>query len=329
MLLLLLLGAIDVSACRSSSGSSVRFAARKRRATESGPREEAASAPVASEPDRPPPPKLPPKPVPKPVPKPAPQDAHEDKPVEAAAAPSETQRIAIPAGEFWIGAEAKSKSVLPRRLVKLAAFEIDRSEVTAEAYDACVQAGACTPAKTGGTCTSGSPAKRDHPINCVRFTQARAFCERAGARLPTELEWERAARGPEGRVYAWGDAWPPPARSGNFADRAAKLEVPYLTVLDGYDDGFATTAPVSSFAAGASSEGVLDIAGNVAEWTEDLYSDRGAPVPPRPSAAYDIRVVRGSSYGQHRREELALYFRTGYRADVSSTHIGFRCARSR
>src|SRR5438128_3559953 len=102
--------------------------------------------------------------------------------------------IAVPAGRFEMGS-LNAGDEQPIHAVAVEAFEIDATEVTAAAYDACVAAGACTPAATWSRCTSGVPSRADHPINCVEWTQAEAYCRWAGKRLPTEEKSEHAARG--------------------------------------------------------------------------------------------------------------------------------------
>lgn len=145
--------------------------------------------------------------------------------------------------------------------VQLAGFEIDRVEVSQARYAACVAAGACTPLDLGrcsygdGTAPTGAEwavlQRAQHPVVCVTFAQAEAHCRWAGGRVPTEVEWERAARGGDGRIFPWGDVFQP--RALNWGDGGAQ-------------DGHTLSAPVGSYPAGASPYGALDMVGNVWEW---------------------------------------------------------------
>lgn len=157
------------------------------------------------------------------------------------------------------------------------------------------------------------PGFEQHPVNEVTWYGARAFCAWRGVRLPTEAEWETAARGREGRVYPWGNEPPTPERAV-FARRSNETE------------------PVGSRPAGATPERVHDLAGNVAEWTSTLYR----PYPYRPDDgredpdAQGERVTRGGDHVfDSTPEKLRTTFRTGFSRAVAvgHRHIGFRCAR--
>ncbi len=154
----------------------------------------------------------------------------------------------------------------------------------------------------------------DHPVARITWDDARAYCRHHGLRLPTELEWAHAARGAEGRRYAWGST-PPDSRTCN---RAGEL------------DGFAYTSPVGSFPRDVSPVGCLDMGGNVAEWTADAWAELPEALPPdstsTPRDSDRTRVVRGGDW----RAEYVLSFETGYREpkrhDRAHMHVGFRVA---
>lgn len=227
--------------------------------------------------------------------------------------------------------------------VHLDAFWLDRTEVTVAAYARCVGAGDCSPPGFA----AGDPTfdRPDLPVTHVSWDDARRYCAFRGARLPTESEWERAARGDDPspdackdtnscapRRFPWGDL--PNKKLANHG--ALDVGSTFLAsgeVLFGIPDetdGFAGLAPVGSFPAGATPEGVHDLAGNVAEWVEDFWSDEFAKATaanPKGPLAGSMRVVRGGSY----RSPMALIrgaARDRRPPSVRDALIGFRCARS-
>ncbi len=245
-------------------------------------------------------------------------------------APSETiggpDMITIAAGPFTRGAVGGKPDEQPVRVVQLPEFSIDRTEVDVGSYAACVRAGACTAAGTGPGCNGAREGRDRHPINCVTWAQAAAFCKFAGKRLPTEAEWEKAARGGDNRLYTWGDAWPPPRDGGNFSDRSAQKLRPYWLAIEGYEDGAANTALVDARAT-ATPQGGLHFLGNVAEWVNDWYDAKayeGGPEGPKRGKA---RVVRGGSFGHALPEDLRATRRMFYDPARSSLHFGVRCAK--
>jgi sulfatase modifying factor 1 len=199
--------------------------------------------------------------------------------------------------------------------VDLNPFWIDRTEVTVARYQQCVAAGRCN-VPPGG---SERPAPPDHPITLVSWAEAATFCAWAGGRLPTEAEWERAARGTSGRQYPWGDVYNPfLTNHGRFG----------LYELDGAD-GFLEAAPVGSFPDGRTPEGIEDLAGNVEEWVADWFEPeyaKATAVNPRGPDVGDERVVRGGGYGSPR---PFLRGASRLRAPpwARRSWIGFRCAR--
>ncbi len=221
----------------------------------------------------------------------------------------------------------------PRRVITLAAFYIDEVEVTNARYNACVAAGACrAPDRAAcqiydpaaGAWRRGAPpgpylAAPDHPVVCVTWEEAEGYCRWAGKRLPTEAEWEKAARGADGRPFPWGQGWD--ARRLNWGEPAGY----------GQEDGFAASAPVGSFPLGRSPYGTLDMAGNVWEWTWDwMAEDYYAQSPtfnPRNATAATFRVLRGGSWrfaGNGARTTYRYFDRPTAREDA----VGFRCVLS-
>lgn len=217
----------------------------------------------------------------------------------------------------------------PQAEVFVPAFSIDRTEVTARAYAGCVRQGACRAAPE--VRLDDEPAARDLPVERVTWQEANAFCRWRGGRLPSEAEWEKAARGVGRRTWPWGEEWQ--ARRANHG-RSLRLggSGPQSGAdddnLDG-TDGFASRAPVGSFVAGASAYGALDMAGNVWEWTSGHYS-RDPPhgvtrMDPRGPLSADERTIRGGSY-RSPPSDLRLTRRVGLSPGERLAGVGFRCA---
>ncbi len=183
----------------------------------------------------------------------------------------------------------------PAHMVALDGFWIDRFEVTNGQYRHCVEAGACTPPVESGSYTRdtyyGDNAYDDYPVVWVGWGQAKEYCTWAGARLPTEAEWEYAARGPEGRIFPWGDLFD--GTRLNYCDVNCGLGPNDETV----DDGFPDTAPVGSYPSGMSWCGALDMAGNVREWVAGWYGRYyGRQVNPSGPYSGEFRISRGGSW---------------------------------
>ena len=200
--------------------------------------------------------------------------------------------------------------------VLVRAFYIDRAEVTVERYRACVGAGVCTdlPYASGGA-RFDAP---ELPAVLVSWYDARRFCQWADGRLPTEAEWERAARGAAGRRYPWGDVY------NAFLANHGRLAWDELDA----GDGFLELAPVGSFPDGATPEGLVDLAGNVEEWVADFYApsyEAASVMNPLGPPAGDERVVRGGSYA-HLRANLRGAARGHAVPDERRAWRGFRCA---
>jgi formylglycine-generating enzyme required for sulfatase activity len=252
--------------------------------------------------------------------------------------------VHVPAGRFLM---ATPDATIERRNGPvheelLAGYCIDRTEVTVEAYSRCVVAGRCTPTGEPGDrddarfCNGTRADRQDHPINCVDWEQATTFCTFANERLPTEAEWEYAARGADGRSYPWGNDPPTAARLNGCGAEclAEELRVepqrPGETIappLYRESDGWTTTAPVGSFPAGASPFGAVDLAGNVEEWTADGLNWDGASIA-EARRGRGVHVIRGSHFHTIARDEVNLAERGGQSTTVRISKLGFRCVRS-
>ena len=219
----------------------------------------------------------------------------------------------IPGGTFYMGSDAGGADEQPVHAVSVPAFEIMNTEVTVELYRQCVNDHACTQPHADSLCNWNLGGRDEHPVNCVDWHQAVDFCRWAGGRLPSEAEWEYAARGAgQDILYPWGDDLP-------SCDRAN---------YTGCED---QTWTVCNTTTGNTSQGLCDMGGNVWEWVQDWYHDgyTGAPADgsawESPSGEY--RVLRGGSW-----HVLAGGLRTSYRSqaypDAAFSYYGFRCARS-
>jgi formylglycine-generating enzyme required for sulfatase activity len=224
----------------------------------------------------------------------------------------------IPAGPFQMGSEDGSYNEQPVHTVTLDEFNIDQYEVTNARYAECVDAGVCVPPSDSSSYTRsiyyGNPEYANHPVIYVSWQDAQTYCQWRKARLPTEAEWEKAARGGlEDTMYPWGDEAPDCSRA-NF---------------DYDDDCYGDTSPVGLYAPNGYS--LYDMAGNAWEWTSDWYArDYYANSPEKnPQGPEDggYRVLRGGSWGSDAhllRVAFRFYLGPGSRA----YDIGFRCARS-
>jgi formylglycine-generating enzyme required for sulfatase activity len=213
--------------------------------------------------------------------------------------------------EEWFAAEHAAHQVY------LSDYWIDRREVSVARYRPCVAAGVCAapPYAEGGERFD----RPELPVVLVSWNDARRFCAWAGGRLPTEAEWERAARGAAGRRYPWGNVYNPfLSNHGAWA-------------IDDHDDrdGFLELAPVGSFPDGRTPEGIEDLAGNAAEWVYDWYAPEypsADAVNPKGPDMGDRRVVRGGGY-LHGRAWLRGASREKESPGERLPYIGFRCAR--
>ncbi len=211
----------------------------------------------------------------------------------------------------------------PQHAVMLDGFWMDRTEITNAQYQQCVDAGVC---QSPGVCDRGEPPPRttpeaNHPVVCVTWYEAQTYCEWVGARLPTEAEWEYAARGPDGNVYPWGNTFD--GTLSNYCD--VNCDKPRANTA--VDDGYAQSAPVGSYPRGASWCGALDLAGNVSEWTADWLGDYPSTSqvnPTGPETGYE-KVIRGGGWHYHQ-ASLRGVARAKIEPDRRYNPMGFRCA---
>jgi len=242
--------------------------------------------------------------------------------------------VLIPAGEFQMGTDSAEMPELvklaknqgfseaewfedetPRHTVSVDTFYMDACEVTNAQYKKFVQAtGHKEPEGFGIDKLEGNEVYfksgfkpwddksyngDNQPVVCVTWDDAVAYANWAGKRLPTEAEWEYAARGGlAGKRYVWGNDWPPPKGSGNLCDETLKKTFPGLIIINGYDDGYAYTAPVGSFK--PNGYGLYDMAGNVWEWCADWYDSKYYANSPKQNPkgpdSGNLHVLRGGSW---------------------------------
>jgi formylglycine-generating enzyme required for sulfatase activity len=218
---------------------------------------------------------------------------------------------AVPGGKVRMGSDSGDADEKPITERDVASFEIDVLEVTVADFEACVQAGKCAePVRAEGKCNWGKAERRDHPVNCVDQAQAQAFCASLGKRLPTETEWEMAARGSAGRTYPWGNDAP----AGQLCWNGAGNDVGR-----GKRD---STCVAGTHRGGITPEGVHDMAGNVWEWTSSRYC------PYETETCSDERVVfRGGGFNNSAPGYVRGADRTKDKPTVRNDNLGFRCAR--
>jgi formylglycine-generating enzyme required for sulfatase activity len=248
----------------------------------------------------------------------------------------EMELVFVPGGEFVMGSDEEEVDFalqqclaygancsrryfsveLPLHSVKLDSFWLDRTEVTSGQYQKCVADGACDPVRCD------APGD-EYPVTCVTWSQAADYCQWAGARLPTEAEWEYSARGLGRKRYPWGNEFD--GTLLNYCDHSCPLSKRDRE----FEDGYAESAPVGSYPGGASWVGAVDMAGNVWEMVADwngTYPEQAGSNPTGPESG-TRRVARGGSW--HASPD---HVRSAVRTHLSPTeiidHAGFRCAQT-
>jgi formylglycine-generating enzyme required for sulfatase activity len=221
--------------------------------------------------------------------------------------------VLVPAGEFTMGSETHNDE-MPVHTVSLNAFYMDKYEVTNSLYNTCVKAGVCDPPKVNSSMSYygyENSQFANYPVTHVYWFDAKTYCSWRNARLPTEAEWEKSARGIDGRTYPWGEG----------------VGCSYAN----YGDCIGHTTEVGKYEKGKSSFGIYDLAGNVAEWVADWYSENYYQNSP-------FSNPLGPSTGQSRIRRGGSWYFTSDSLRVSSRYandpywavdaFGFRCART-
>jgi serine/threonine-protein kinase len=248
-------------------------------------------------------------------------------------------QVYVPAGEFIMGSDAAEAKItieggraypeIPVNNVNLDGYWMDKYEISNGQYALCVEGGVCDPPYLSSSETRyhyyDDPVFSNYPVIWVNWYMAKTYCEWAGRRLPTEAEWEKAARGTDGHEYPWGNE-PLSGERANFCDINCRRTI----ANPNFNDGYADTAPVGSYPAGASPYGAMDMSGNVWEWLGTLIM----PYPYDPNDGrenLDINGERSWRGGPWSNGTWWMRSSVRYRSIPSywQVNLGFRCASSK
>jgi sulfatase modifying factor 1 len=220
--------------------------------------------------------------------------------------------VEIPAGPFIMGNDEGDAEDAPAHEVDLPTFEIDKFEVTNADFAVFAdETSYVTFAEKQGMSSwrdEWGIGEDNHPVVAVTWEDAKAYCEWLGKRLPTEAEWEKAARGTDGRIFSWGNKWDP--NKANVKDR-----------------GLRGTAAVGSFGEGASPYGVEDVVGNVWEWTADWYQPYPGNTTQDPYYGEKFRVTRGGGWFDVEPQATTFNRNAADPNRTANDDLGFRCTR--
>lgn len=234
--------------------------------------------------------------------------------------------VFVPEGSFTMGNNNGENDESPEANIILSSYWIDQTEVTNEMYAKCISDGICTDLKSTTSLSHlsyfGNPDFFNYPVINVDWFQAGTYCIWAGRRLPTEAEWEKAARGTDKRLYPWGNEFD--GHRLNFCD----LNCQFGNKNESYDDGYKDLSPVGTYELGLSYYGAYDMSGNAWEWVNSAYK----PYPFNPDDGREnpdggdvSRVLRGGSRGDSL-VDVTVTNRLRSLPDFINSSFGFRCA---
>lgn len=256
--------------------------------------------------------------------------------------------VLVSAGEFIMGSENGELDEKPVHTVYLDAYYIDKYEVTNALYKTCEDAGVCDPPRQADSDNRSSyynnPEFNNYPVIYMDWLQAKTYCEWRGGGLPTEAQWEKAARGPDGRTYPWGEGID--CNKANYnkvisssGEVGCPVEMPFVGSYVSYKSGdplilgvtVGATTAVGSYQNGSSPYGVYDMAGNVWEWVADWYSEsyyQSSPTanPLGPDMG-ESHVLKSGSFSDSEFNVRAAARLSGSLMSHPNSLVGFRCAR--